>query len=46
MTEKQIKFKDLSAWVKVAIIFAWVNGALAISAFLIGFFAELLSPTI
>ena len=35
------KFKDLSGWLKTAIVLSWVVGGLYALAFLIGFIAEL-----
>ena len=37
----KIKFRDLSAWVKVAIITSWAIGGYWAATFLIAFFEEL-----
>jgi hypothetical protein len=37
MTETKIKFKDLSGWLKAAIIITWIMGGVFGFTFLVGF---------
>jgi hypothetical protein len=32
----KIKFKDLSGWLKAAIVFAWISGSIFAFSFLVG----------
>jgi hypothetical protein len=36
-----IKFKDLSGWLKAAVIGSWIMSGICAVAFVVGFFAEL-----
>jgi len=38
----EIKFKDLSGWLKTAVIISWISGGLMLFAFLIGFLEGIL----
>ena len=38
-----VKFKDLSGWLKTAIVLAWITGVTYAFYFLIGFIAEVAS---
>ncbi len=40
---EKIKFKDLDIWLKIPVVVMWIFGIIETVAFLIGFFAELLS---
>lgn len=37
----EIKYKDLSVSLKIAIVLAWIAGSLSVLGFLIGFFSAL-----
>ncbi len=37
-----IKFKDLSGWLKTAVIFVWIMSGFVGIAFLVGFISELI----
>lgn len=37
-----IKFKDLSAWLKIAVLAGWFEAALLISGFILGFLGYLI----
>ncbi len=37
MSNKKIEYKDLSVWLKVAVVSAWVVGAVYLFSFIIGF---------
>jgi hypothetical protein len=40
--DKKIKFKDLSGWLKIAIILSWITGGYYLFWFLVGFIEGLL----
>ena len=39
---EQIKFRNLSGWLKTAIVVCWIMGGIYAIAFLVGFIQELL----
>lgn len=41
---EKIRFKNLSGWLKTAIILSWIVGGFYAIAFLIGFIAEITTP--
>tara|TARA_R100001480_G_scaffold153904_2_gene157841 strand:+ start:124 stop:258 length:135 start_codon:yes stop_codon:yes gene_type:complete len=37
MSNKKIEYKDLNGWLKIAVVSAWVIGAVFVVNFIIGF---------